>query len=157
MSKLATDTPFEIWFTGLENEISINLKKNYTNPSNVTIRYLGFLSKSELRQSYQLATVVLSTSLYESSSLPLLEGISTGCVPIASNIPAHVEMSKLLNIKLYESNSSSSLAECIDEVIFLHNSCDLPGIVEGNNIKIKDFDWGKIAMNYWDNLLKLKH
>lgn len=108
---------------------------------------LGFLSEEDLGEVYRESSIVLSTSLYESSSLPLLEGISSGCIPIASDIPAHREMALNLKIFLFDPSDPLDLAITLDKVAKLKEK-EVRIIQQWNMEKLKQYSWKSVAQKY---------
>lgn len=77
-----------VGFKGWENrEIMQEIEKNREY-----IRYLGFVSDSELAHIYNLATVFIYPSLYEGFGLPPLEAMACGTPVIVSNVASLPEV-----------------------------------------------------------------
>lgn len=77
-----------VGFKGWENqEIMQDIGKNKEY-----IRYLGFVSDSELAHVYNLATVFIYPSLYEGFGLPPLEAMACGTPVIVSNVASLPEV-----------------------------------------------------------------
>lgn len=77
-----------VGFKGWENrEIMQEIEKNREY-----IRYLGFVSDSELAHIYNLATVFIYPSLYEGFGLPPLEAMACGTPVIVSNVSSLPEV-----------------------------------------------------------------
>jgi glycosyltransferase involved in cell wall biosynthesis len=115
---------------------------------------LGFVSEEELGAIYRKSSIVLSTSLYESSSLPLLEGISNGCIPVASDIPAHREMALNLTIFLFNPNDPAELAATLDMIASLSDE-KLREIHQWNSEALKEYSWQSIANKYVEVLSRI--
>ncbi|MDD5399887.1 MAG: glycosyltransferase family 1 protein [Sulfurimonas sp.] len=77
-----------VGFKGWENrEIMQEIQKNRD-----FIRYLGFVSDSELAHIYNLATVFIYPSLYEGFGLPPLEAMACGTPVIVSSVASLPEV-----------------------------------------------------------------
>ena len=141
-------SPVKICLTG-----DVSIHRKFQDFMNMAEKYdfhlLGFLTEEQLRSLYSDSSIVLSTSLYESSSLPLLEGISYGCIPIASDIPAHREMAKNFKMFLFDPMMPNQLIEKIDEVSRL-SSEDKKHIQEWNGRALEQYSWKDIAGKYLD-------
>jgi glycosyltransferase involved in cell wall biosynthesis len=107
---------------------------------NVLVR--GLISDDELTKLYSESFGVLSCSLYESSSLPILEGIASNCVAIASSIEAHVEMGKDLKIHFFDPENPKELANLIQ--ILTQNFDERQISTTSNEIVILKFSWIEI-------------
>ncbi len=149
LEKYKFSRPLKVIFSGHINSLSLGLQKEYEFSSEISVEYPGFLEDRELKRLYVESDVVISTSLYESSSLPLLEGMASGTLVIASDIPSHIEMSETFNILLFESESAKSLASILNEVICLSEEKHLLHISQ-NLQKIQESSWDTIAQRYLD-------
>lgn len=140
--------PFEVVFTGQLFTIGTELQNDLRKISEEKFIFKGFIPTSDLLEIYQKSDIVISTSLYESSSLPILEGIAQGCFPIASRIPAHTEMAKSFNMFLFDPKEPQSLKA---EVLRFHSlsSQEKDTLRKENLISIVDFDWRVQAQKYW--------
>jgi glycosyltransferase involved in cell wall biosynthesis len=149
---LNKDFNIEVFCTGsmLDKSEEISSRLNDYNLTNV--KFTGYLSRKELFDLYRTSHIVLSCSMYESSSLPILEGAVFGCIPIASNIPPHLEMSQRLEIHLFEMGDSLDLYKVISNVIkdiHLQNTT----IQDLNSEKVLELSWNAIMPKYLDLLL----
>jgi glycosyltransferase involved in cell wall biosynthesis len=86
------------------------------------IEFKGIVSKFEMDELYNKSFAVLSCSLYESSSLPLLEGIAAGCLILASNIDAHKEMAEVFDFTMFDPKNAKSLADGIMNLSYIYDS-----------------------------------
>lgn len=102
----------------------------------------GLISDDELTRLYSESFGVLSCSLYESSSLPILEGIASDCVAIASSIEAHVEMGKDLEIHFFDPENPKELANLIQILTQKFDERQLS--TASNEIDILKFSWTEI-------------
>ena len=127
----------------LENEVALPSRNiDY-------IDFRGRLNEADLIKTFQNCKFVLSCSRYESSSLPLLEGMAASCVPVASDIPAHREMAKKYEILLFDPENEADLQSKIMEVIHISSS----DLVTANNLSnLKSQTWGVIAARFWKEI-----
>jgi len=88
-------------FTGGSNPNRLAFEKAWEK-TRIPGEFLGELSDHELLKQYIESKIVVVTSKYESSSLPLIEARSIGRHALASDIPPHKEMSDCLEINLYK-------------------------------------------------------
>jgi glycosyltransferase involved in cell wall biosynthesis len=107
----------EVFCTGSTFDKIEKIEKELNKRNLHNVHFTGYVSREKLIQLYNSCHIVLSCSMYESSSLPILEGSVLGCLPIASDIPSHLEMKNRLHIKLFKQGSSIDLARAISEVI----------------------------------------
>ncbi len=56
------------------------------------VRFLGYVSNSDIAHLYRLATMLVFPSLYEGFGLPILEAMAGGCPVIASNVTSLPEV-----------------------------------------------------------------
>ncbi len=107
--------------------------------------FKGVVSEQELTDLYKESFAVISCSLYESSSLPILEGLAAGCIGIASSIPAHLEMAEHLDLELFEPTDPNDLARLIRKLTedFDGNTIN----TEKNIHKISRYDWKNIGIS----------
>ena len=113
LSLLDKNTSFEIHFTGKKNELRDEIEAKCQFFRNIKCSFLGEISSSDLLSEYSRSNLVISCSKYESSSLPILEGIAIGRPVIASDIEAHVEMAKHLPIDIFKQDDPLDLSKAI--------------------------------------------
>jgi glycosyltransferase involved in cell wall biosynthesis len=146
---LDLEIPIVVVFTGQLFSIGLQLQDFAKSSHYEKFEFKGFIPRRELINIYINSNLVVSTSLYESSSLPILEGISFGCIPLASNIPAHVEMSKYFHMFLFDPNDTNSLKEALMRFHSLSYKEKLK-LIRENLTAIENFDWRNQAKKYWD-------
>jgi glycosyltransferase involved in cell wall biosynthesis len=118
--------------------------------------FLGKVEDATLRAKYIDSHIVISASSYESSSLPLLEALSSGGVAIASDIPAHQEMAAQFPIILFEHLSAVSLALALDEVIKNFEVLFSESAIQARRDSILKCDWNQIASIYLEHFRELQ-
>ena len=89
--------------------------------------------------------------MYESSSLPILEGSVLGCIPIASDIPSHREMSERLDIKLFKLRNPQDLYRVLMETFKKINSNDF-STQDFNSKAVMELSWPMIIPKYIEAL-----
>ncbi len=107
----------EVYCTGSTFGKNIMISKMLNDENLQNVHFTGYLDRDELIELYKSCHIVLSCSMYESSSLPILEGAALGCVPVASDIEPHREMSKNLEIRLFQTGNSDDLESVISRAI----------------------------------------
>ncbi len=109
----------QLIMTGLLPEETIHQIKNYIRELDLEekVKYLGFVSKDDLRSLYSFAKLFIFPSFEEGFGLPILECVSCGCLPICSNtgsLPEIIGNKKLLfnprDIKSITDKINESLA-----------------------------------------------
>ena len=133
---------------GKELEVLTLLKQ--MNLKNVS--FLGFVSRDELMDLYSKSHIVISCSVYESSSLPILEGAALGCIPVASDIPSHIEMSEKFRINLFESENVNDLEKILTNTFESISKNDY-SIQEFNAKALINLSWSEIIKKYYEILL----
>jgi glycosyltransferase involved in cell wall biosynthesis len=140
--------PFHVVFTGQLFSIGAELQNQLRKNADMRYEFKGFIPREDLMRIYQNSHIVVSTSLYESSSLPILEGIAMGCFPLASRIPAHVEMSESFNMFLFEPDEPQSLKDAILKFSSL-SAQEKNTLIDENLAAILNFEWRDQAKKYW--------
>ena len=113
--------------------------------------FLGRISTEDLEVLFQETNYLLSCSLYESSSLPILEGIACGNAILASSIPAHLEMAREYEIQLFDPLDHTDLLRTLLSL----EASDF-GVTARNNYALDSVEWALIAKMYIDCLVKLE-
>jgi glycosyltransferase involved in cell wall biosynthesis len=155
LEKISAGIPVHAVLTGGGFENTLEIQNRFEKHPFVKIHFKGFVKRAELLELYSQVDAVISCSMYESSSLPILEGATHGCALIASDIAAHQEMAEKLNISLFEVNNPHSLARTIETVIMDLSSGNV-NLYERNRLKSRAFEWSKLFEYYFDFLAKPK-
>ena len=108
------------------------------------VLYLGVVNKKMVRALYQNSLAVISASLYEASSLTILEAAASGTKVIAGNTEPNIEIGRSLDLKIFENENPDSLAEIMRGVIV----SDKVRSYSSNVDKILEFSWDNIARQY---------
>jgi len=80
------------------------------------VRYLGKVPFVDVVALYQNAALLVMPSMYESNSLPILEAAAAGTPTIASRIPPNEELSRVLQLNLFDPLNTDELARLILEL-----------------------------------------
>lgn len=110
------------------------------------VRYLGKVPLPHLIALYRTASLFITATLYESSSLPVLEAAAGGMPLLASDTPPNREASENLAIELFAPKDDEALALKLRS--FWENPAAARALAVGNKERVKQFDWSKIAQQY---------
>jgi glycosyltransferase involved in cell wall biosynthesis len=77
------------------------------------VHYLGKVPFEDLVGLHQMAAFHINASLYEASSLPILEAAAAGTPIISSRIPPIEELGRVLQLNLFEPLDAKALARLI--------------------------------------------
>ena len=113
------------------------------------VKYLGKIDFKYLVALYQQAAYLITATLYESSSLPILEAAASSTPIIASNTSPNVEMSQNIKMNLF---TPLSIEECSDiiKVCWSNSTEDINDQVIVNNKNIFKYSWDNVASQYID-------
>jgi glycosyltransferase involved in cell wall biosynthesis len=111
-----------------------------------SVFHLGAVSDEELVGLYQKATMLVMPSLFESSSLPVLEAAAAGTPIVASSIPSVVEMSTRLAMTLFDPRDPLELASTLSRV--WHDADTRAQHVAVNASRIHEFSWNRVGEQY---------
>ncbi len=100
-------------FTGEKYSAAPEIFKFIMNQSMDYVHYLGKISSQDMVAFYQRATFVITATLHESSSLPILEAAAAGAPIIGSRIPPIEELSRVLQLNLFDPLDVDGLAGLI--------------------------------------------
>lgn len=113
------------------------------------IFYLGVVPFADIMALHKAASFLVTPSLYESSSLPILEAAAAGTPIIASAIPAHREQAQSLQMRMFAPDDAPGLADLLrrawtEEALNASQAAYNTGAVEA-------FRWRRIAERYLDS------
>jgi glycosyltransferase involved in cell wall biosynthesis len=110
------------------------------------VYHLGLVPFEDLRALYKRARLLVNPSLFESSSLPILEAAASGTPVIASDIPPNIEMGMKLKLNLFEALNYKELA---DIILTLWKDESLSKEQSGYNSEhISLYSWDNVALYY---------
>lgn len=110
--------------------------------------YLGKVPFEDLRGIYKSASYVVTATLYESSSLPLIEGAAIGVPLLASATPPNREASNWFELRLFDPLSVADIARVLKEA-WLHRAGN-DAAIAANRLAAEKFDWRAIGRQYID-------
>ena len=114
---------------------------------------LGLVPFDDLRALYKKTRFLVNPSLFESSSLPILEAAASGTAILASNIPPNIEMGKNLKLNLFEVLDYRKLAEII--IALWNDDTQLKEQTRYNSEHISIYSWDNIAKQYLSFMRKI--
>lgn len=153
LEKIEPNIPIKIIFTGNGIIKIFESASEFSLDPRIELDFRGYVGRRELLDLYTNSDAVISCSMYESSSLPILEGAVSGCALIASDIPAHKEMALNLNVSLFQLNNPESLAKVIEKLLSdLANGSTM--FYEENILKAENFAWPVLFNRYLEILTK---
>ena len=151
LSSLNLDLGIKVLFIGEGQQMEECRKLAALKTSqNIEFCFVGKISDQILKEIYTSSHIVLTASSYESSSLPILEALSCGIIAVASNIDAHLEMSKRYPIYIFDLESANGLVDCIQGIIQgIEPLLSTKSRLRMRN-SVVDSDWNQIATEYME-------
>lgn len=119
--------------------------------------HLGIVSDEELLFLYKKCKFLITASIYESSSLPILEAAAVGVNVIASKTEPNLEIASKLKINLYEKYDHIFLSELLVKLYNKNSEQKNLKNINYNKDIIKEYSWAKIAELYVEFFLKINH
>ncbi|MFY9950120.1 MAG: glycosyltransferase family 1 protein [Candidatus Sulfotelmatobacter sp.] len=110
------------------------------------VRHLGKVTFKEMVTLYQKAAFMISATLHESSSLPILEAAAAGAPIIASRIPPIEELGQVLQLNLFEPLDVEGLARLI--MALWDDGETASAQAAYNRQHIGFYSWANTARNY---------
>lgn len=108
--------------------------------------YLGLVSLEDVITLHQRARFLVTASLYESSSIPILEAAAAGTPIIAGRIPPHQEMAEHLEMRLFAPDDEAELADLLSEA--WEDEAESECQVAANRVGIQHYSWDNAALMY---------
>ncbi len=102
--------------TGAKFSAASQVFKFIADQSMDYVRHLGKVPFENLVALYRNAAFLVTAVLYESSSLPILEAAAAGTPIIASKTPPNEELSRVLQLNLFDPLDTDQLARLIFEL-----------------------------------------
>jgi len=133
---------------------SKNILNFINNNKHLNIQYLGKVNFKKLISLYENCKFLISPSLYESSSIPILEACKIGRPVICSDTDPNKELGKKLKLNYFASNSYENLANLIKKISKNNNL--LKKQVNFNRNIIKYYNWDNISKQYLKLFKKIK-
>jgi glycosyltransferase involved in cell wall biosynthesis len=110
------------------------------------VRYLGVVPFDDVIALHQSARLLVTASLSESSSLPILEAAAAGTPIVAGRIPAHEEMAEHLEMRLFMPTDDEELARVLEEAWADEEMNNAQ--VAANGEGVKRYSWDNAARMY---------
>lgn len=126
---------------------SADLVFDFINKNDMSnVKYLGVVSREQIVALYSKAKLLVITTLYESSSLPLLEAAAMGVPILATEIPPLQEMCPPFEINYFSPLDENNLAKQIKKL--LSDEDLLKSQTLKNNQLVANYSWTQIAQQY---------
>ena len=110
------------------------------------VRYLGKMPFEDMVALYQKAAFMITATLHESSSLPILEAAAAGTPIIASRIPPLEELAQVLQLNVFDPLDVDGLARLIFDLWSDERTASAQAAV--NRQKISLYSWENTARKY---------
>jgi glycosyltransferase involved in cell wall biosynthesis len=108
--------------------------------------YLGLVPLEDVIALHQRARFLVTASLYESSSIPILEAAAAGTPIIAGRIPPHEEMAEHLEMRLFAPTDEAELADVLSDA--WADDVESDSQVAANRVGIRRYSWDNAALMY---------
>jgi glycosyltransferase involved in cell wall biosynthesis len=108
--------------------------------------YLGVVPLDDLIALFQRARFLVTASLYESSSIPILEAAAAGTPIIAGRIPPHEEMAEHLEMRLFTPTDDAELASVVEDAWDDEGTSESQ--VAANRVGVQRYSWDNAALMY---------
>ena len=127
---------------------------NFINKNNdLNIEYLGKVNFKKLIYLYENCKFLISPSIYESSSIPILEACKIGRPVICADTPPNKELGKKLKINFFRTKDYINLANVI-KILWKKNKF-IDNQIKFNKKNIHKYSWDKISNDYCTIFSKL--
>jgi glycosyltransferase involved in cell wall biosynthesis len=110
------------------------------------VRYLGKVSFQAMVALYQRAAFMITATLHESSSLPILEAAAAGTPIIGSRIPPIEELGRVLQLNLFDPLDVNGLAQLILALWNDEKTASAQAVHNRNHIAF--YSWENTARKY---------
>lgn len=110
------------------------------------VHYLGKVPSQDMIALYQNAAFMITATLHESSSLPILEAAAAGTPVIASRIPPLEELAQVLQLNLFDPLDVDGLARLIFDL--WNDEKTASGQAAVNRRRITCYSWEDTARKY---------
>ena len=128
-------------------------EKNITQNIKSSLKWISFPNDGELKDILLDSFALLYTSSYEGFGLPLLEAMSNGCIPVASNHSSIPEVMGNAGLLLDNDNIDQSISELIK---IFKNTKKHEFVVQSGFKQASKFSWPKTAsktLKFYKSLL----
>ena len=145
--KVKTKSKIRLYLCGKRKKYFTKVEKYIKSNKIKDVIYLGELSSNELKKYYNNCEAVVMPSLYESSSLVILEAISNKKIVIASNIGPNKELSQFFKIFIFNLYRKNDLSDQLSKVVNL-DEFNRKKITNHNIARIENYFWKNVAIKY---------
>ncbi len=146
---------YQLLISGLLPKDHIEKIKNFISQNKVEkrVKFLGYVSKDELRTLYSFAKIFIYPSFEEGFGLPIIESTVCGCLPVASNTGSIPEVLGCKQL-LFNPRDIKDMTAKINEVIDF-SSKKYNHYLSKVEAHIKRFSWKKAAIQYLEEIKRL--
>lgn len=116
--------------------------------------YLGVVPFEDVIALHHRARLLVTASLYESSSLPVLEAAAAGTPIVAGRIPPHEEMAENLEMRLFPPTDDAELAKVLEAAWADEEASRAQ--VAANREGVLRYSWDNAARMYLDLFERLR-
>lgn len=150
-------------FTGTDFSLTIagkgslaNVVEDFTIASNnSSTKYLGLLSRGEVRDRLCTSTFFVSASQSDGMPIAVLEALACGCIPLLLNTKPHLEIISLgFKAILFSATDYNSISEAMHQAYHL-NQVEIGSIVNHNDSIIHQFSISTMNRNYEEQYRQL--
>ena len=145
--KIKKRSKIKLYFCGKRKKYFKEVEKYIDANKIKDVIYLGELSSNSLKKYYNNCEAVVMPSLYESSSLVILEAILNKKIVIASNIGPNRELSKIFKLFIFNLSRKNDLSDQLSKVVEL-DEFTRKKIINHNIARIENYFWKNIALKY---------
>lgn len=117
------------------------------------VHYLGLVPYEDVVALHRAARFLVTASLYEAGSIPMLEAAAAGTPIVGSAIPSHMEHAEDLQINLFPPGNSEALAAVLARI--WRDDGLVASQVQHNMTAIQNFSWARAAERYLDTFESL--
>jgi glycosyltransferase involved in cell wall biosynthesis len=117
------------------------------------VHYLGKVPFNDIINLYRHARFFITATLYESSSLPILEAAASGTPIIASKTPPNEEMGSILDLNLFDPLDVDNLCHLIYSI--WNRDSLIQRQIEHNRHNINYYSWDSAAKKYMEVFSKI--
>lgn len=108
--------------------------------------HLGVVPMEDVIALHQSARFLVTASLYESSSIPILEAAAAGTPIVAGRIPPHEEFAEHLELRLFPPTDDVELARVLEEAWDDDETNEAQ--VAANGAGVRGYSWDNAALLY---------
>lgn len=108
--------------------------------------YLGVVPFEDVIALHHRARFLVTASLYESSSLPVLEAAAAGTPIVAGRIPPHEEMAEHLEMRLFAPTDDAELASVLEDAWDDEEASNAQAAA--NREGVQRYSWDNAALMY---------